>query len=79
MTRLCPATKLDCRNECGPGEACLLWPSVPFTKPTGLVPQGDEWQELMLLRRLYVLLQADPLVAPLVAVHVRTILHPAAV
>lgn len=72
MTRLCPATKIECRNDCARGEACIL-------KPTGLAPDGDEWQELMLLRRLYGLLQADPLVAPLVAVHVRQILHPAAV
>lgn len=79
MIRQCPGTKLDCRNECGQGEACILWPSVPFAKPTGLVPDGDEWQELMVLRRLYGLLQSDPLVAPLVAVHVRTILQPAVV
>lgn len=79
MIRVCPATKITCRNDCGAGEACLLGPSVGYAKPTGLVPEGDEWQELMALRRLYGLLQSDPLVAPLVAVHVRTILRPEAI
>lgn len=76
MTRICPASKLDCRNACATGEACILWPSIPPAKPSGLVPDGDEWQELMLLRQLYWRLDADAGIASVVAYHVGQLLHP---